>query len=593
MLGNSDCDCFGWEPPRRARGRRFFVFVEEMAGIEVSTSETVTAKIEAYLRSAIDDARKAGKLPAIETANLGIEKSRLEGSDYSSTLPMRIARAVGAAPRAIAEAIVGSTSDSPMLASLEVAGPGFINFVLADSWLTGQVDDILRHGPNHAVPRLGNGVRAQIEFVSINPTGPLTVGHGRIAAFGDVLARLLKAVGYDLQREYYVNDYGNQVRLLGQSIYSHYAGKLGENAPFPLNGYKGKYVEEWAEEIAAQAGRKYADMTESEAVDALSVEGVARSLAMIRISLDELGINLDNWFSENSLHQAGDVRRAIDVLRESGYVTEREGATWFSHGDASQERENVLVKRTGETTYLASDIAYHVNKFVERKFDKVVNVMGADHHGHTARMYAAMDALDLDRSKLTFVLCQMVHVVVDGVPVKQSKRSGDFELLGQLVDEIGGDATRYFMISRAADSQMEFDVDLAKKKSDENPVHKIRYAHARIASILRRAEEASIDFSDGDASLLDRPEELGLIRAMLDYPEVVSAAAKSLEPHALPHYALGLASAFNSYYHVHRVISPDSELTKARLKLAMAVRMTLAAVLGLMGISAPEEMTRG
>ncbi len=552
----------------------------------------VSGKIEAYLRDAIGEARKADRLPDIETADLGVEKSRLEGSDYSSTLPMRIARAVGVAPRTIADAIVESASDSPMLASVEVAGPGFINFVLADSWLAEQVDGVLRAGPDHAVSRLGDGIRAQVEFVSINPTGPLTVGHGRIAVFGDVLARLLKAAGYDLQREYYVNDSGNQVRLLGQSIYSHYASKLGLDVPSPSNGYKGDYVEKWAEEIAVEAGRKYMDMTDSRAIDALAIEGVDRSLASIRADLDELGISFDRWFSEASLHEAGAVQRAIDELRERGYVSEREGAVWFNHGDASDERENVLVKRTGETTYLASDIAYHVDKFVERKFDRVVNVMGADHHGHVSRMHAAVEALGLDRLQLAFVLCQMVHVVVDGVPVKQSKRSGDFELLRQLVDEIGPDATRYFMISRAADSQMEFDIDLAKKKSDENPVHKIRYAHARIASILRKATEAKIDFSEADSSLLDRPEELGLIRAMLDYPEVISASARTLEPHALPHYALGLAGMFNSYYHIHRVISPDIELTKARLKLATAVRMTLAAVLDLMGMSAPEEMVR-
>lgn len=558
----------------------------------METSGMVSAKIEAYLRVAIGEARRAGNLPDIEIVDLGVEKSRLDGSDYSSTLPMRIARAVGVAPRAIADAIVESSSDLPMLATVEVSDPGFINFVLADSWLAEQVDEIVQSGPSHAVPQIGDGIRAQIEFVSINPTGPLTVGHGRIAAFGDVLARLLKAVGYDLQREYYVNDTGNQVRLLGQSIYSHYASKLGSEVPFPSNGYKGDYVEKWAEEIAAESGGKYMDMTESQAVDDLAVEGVKRSLATIRADLDEVGISFDRWFSEAGLHAAGDVRRAIDELRERGYVSDREGAVWFNHGDSSDERENVLVKRTGDTTYLASDIAYHVNKFVERKFERVVNVMGADHHGHIPRMHAAVEALGLDRSKLTFVLCQMVHVVVDGVRVKQSKRSGDFELLSQLVGEIGPDATRYFMISRSADSQMDFDVDLAKKNSDENPVHKIRYAHARIASILRKAQESKIDFSSADVALLDRPEELGLIRAMLDYPEVVSASATTLEPHALPHYALSLAGMFNSYYHVHRVISPDIEVTKARLKLATAVRMTLAAVLDLMGMSAPEEMVR-
>ena len=552
----------------------------------------VTGKIEAFLKDAIEAAQEAGTLPSIESVELGVEKSRVEESDYSSTLPMRIARAVGASPREIATAIVDAAPASPMLSKVGVAGPGFINFVLADSWVAEQVGDILGAGSKFGHSEIGEGQRIQVEYPSINPTGPLTVGHGRIAVVGDVLSRVLAAAGYDIHREYYVNDCGNQIRLLGESLYSRYAEALGEEAPFPPTGYKGEYVRDWGVELAAAHGRRYLDLPQEETALEFTQIAIDNALGQIRDALGQLGIEFDEWFSEAQLHASGDVSESIERLRERGYVIERAGATWFTAGDEENDQENVLIKRTGDPTYLASDIAYHNNKFVDRGFGSVINVMGADHHGHVQRMYAAMDAMAIDRERLTFVLCQMVHVIVEGVPVKQSKRSGDFELLSQVVEEIGPDATRYFMIFRSTDSQMDFDVDLAMKKSDENPVHKIRYAHARIASILRKAKERAIDMDGGSLDELRQPEELALIRTMLQFPEVVASAARRLEPHQLPHFALDLAGRFNSYYHVHRVISSDKAVTKARLRLALAVKRTLANALNLMGISAPELMVR-
>ncbi|MDP6509201.1 MAG: arginine--tRNA ligase [Chloroflexota bacterium] len=553
---------------------------------------TVRRQIEQLLAAALAAAQADDRLPAIDTDDLGVERSRVKEADFSSTLPMRLARAVGAAPRDIAATIVDSIAPSPMLAEVSVAGPGFINFLLADAWLAERIAEILESGTAFGRSDAGAGRRVQVEFVSVNPTGPLTVGHGRGAVLGDVLARVLDATGHAVQREYYVNDSGNQVRLLGASMYSHYAAEFDVEVAFPAGGYLGDYVVDWARAIAAEEGRRFLELAEDDAVDEFTRLGIELALGAIREHLGELDIEFANWFHESELHAAGAVTGAIDRLRDRGHVAEREGAVWFVHGDEGDDSENVLVKRTGEPTYLTTDIAYHRNKFEEREFELVIDILGADHHGHAPRMHAAMDALGIPRERLTYLICQMVHVVVEGIPVKQSKRAGDFELFSQLVADVGPDATRYHMLARAADSQMEFDVDLARSQTEENPVHKIRYAHARIASILRKAADQKIDTAEADLSLLTEAPELDLIRTMLDYPELLDSAGRTLEPHHLPHFALNLAGQFNSYYHVHRVISEDKERTRARLQLVSAVKQVLANILGLMGITAPERMVR-
>lgn len=552
----------------------------------------VRDQIGQLLSRALTNAQISGHLPKIDPDDLGLERSRVPEADYSSTLAMRLARASGTTPTIIANAIVDSMEHSEMLDNVSVAGPGFINFVLSESWLANQVETIANSGNAYGSSKLGAGARVQVEFVSVNPTGPLTVGHGRGAVLGDVLAKLLTNAGYDVQREYYVNDSGNQVKLLGASIRSHYAAAFDQDIPFPSGGYLGDYVVDWAREIASKDGRRYLDLGADEGVATFTKLGIERSLDTIRQHLNAINIEFDNWFYESELHAANAIEKVIDKLRDDGFVSEREGAVWFTHSDSSEDQENVLVKRTGEPTYLTADIAYHRDKFGTRKFDWVIDILGADHHGHAPRMLSAMSALGISRERLTYVICQMVHVVVDGAPIKQSKRAGDFELLDQLVSDVGPDATRYHMLVRSADSQMEFDVDLARSQTEDNPVHKIRYAHARIASILRNAEDRSLDFSDAETTYLTQPEELALIRTMLDYQEMLANAAKNLEPHHLPHFALGLASQFNSYYHVHRVISDNPELTKARLLLVCALKQVFANVLGLMGISAPDRMTR-
>ena len=547
-------------------------------------------RIEALLAAALERLAASGALPEIELGSMAVEKARIAGADYSSTLALRLASAVNQSPRPIAEKIIAALPQDPMLGSVSVAGPGFINFVLDPVWVAGQVEAVISSDASFGNTACLSGRRIQIEFVSVNPTGPLTVGHGRSAVIGDVLARVLEAAGASVEREYYINDAGNQVRMLGLSLRHRYRLRHGIESQAPSAGYRGAYVAEWAAEID-WAPSDVAGLTEQEQIERFTDWGIDRALAEIRAHLAPLDIEFDSWFSESRLHTAGAVSEAIQKLRQRGFVREREDAVWFAHGD-DQSQANVLVKRTGEPTYLASDIAYHCDKLQVRQFDTAIDVVGADHHGHTGRMKAALGALGVDPDRLTYVLCQIVHVVVDGEPVRQSKRAGDFELLVQLLNDVGSDAVRYFMLSRDPNSQMEFDLDLARRRSDENPVHKIRYAHARIASILRRAGEQGLAPDVALLTLLTEPEEIAIIKRSLELPEVVDMAATNFEPHRLAHYALALASEFNSLYHRHRVISEDRELSRARLALARAVGITLARALELMGIEAPQFMQR-
>lgn len=547
-------------------------------------------RIEALLTTALERLAASGALPEIELGSMAVEKARIPDADYSSTLALRLASAVNQSPRPIAENIVAALPQDPMLGSVSVAGPGFINFVLDPAWIAGQVETVLASHAGFGNTASLAGRRIQVEFVSVNPTGPLTVGHGRSAVIGDVLARVLEAAGASVEREYYVNDAGNQVRMLGLSLRHQYRLRHGIASQEPSAGYRGAYVAGWAAEIA-WAPEDVAGLSEAEQVERFTGWGIERALAEIRSHLAPLGIKFDSWFPESRLHADGAVSAAIAALGRGGFVREREDAVWFAHGQ-DQSQANVLVKRTGEPTYLAADIAYHCDKLQLREFDTAIDVVGADHHGHTARMKAALAALGIDPERLAYVLCQIVHVVVDGEPVRQSKRAGDFELLVQLLDDVGADAVRYFMLSRDPNSQMEFDLDLARRQSDENPVHKIRYAHARIASILRRAAEHDLGPDVAMLALISEPEEIAIIKRMLELPEVVEMAAANFEPHRLAHYALALASEFNSLYHRHRVISDDRKLSRARLALTKAVGITLARVLQLMGIEAPQHMQR-
>jgi arginyl-tRNA synthetase len=549
-------------------------------------------EIEKLVQEAIRAAQEDGDLPAFEMPELVVERpQRPEHGDYATTAPLQLAGVAHMAPMRIAEAIAPRITASDFVARVEAAPPGFVNFTLDDGWLARQVDEILALGDRYGDLTLGQGQKVQVEYVSANPTGPLHVGSGRNAAIGDSLANVLEAAGYDVQREFYVNDAGRQMRLFAETLYARYAQALGRDEPLPDAGYQGAYLVEMGEEIAAREGDRFLDLPRPQAVDALYEIGLENMLAVIRDDLRLMGVSYDRWFSERSLYEGGLFDKVKALLEEKGYVACRDGAVWFTSSDLGDDKDNVLIRSDGEPGYLASDIAYHYDKFILRGFDMVIDVWGADHQGHVPRMKAAMRAIDVNPDKLVIVLYQLVTLRRGGEIVRLSKRTGDIVSLGEVLEEIGPDAVRFLLLSRAADSQMDLDLDLAKEQSSENPVYYVQYAHARIASILRYAQD--IDYSDGDVSLLRHPAELDLIRQMLRFPDVVEKAATSLSPHYLPYYALELAGSFHPFYKQCRVVSSfpeDALLNKARLKLVAAAKIVLARALSLSGVSAPESM---
>jgi len=549
-------------------------------------------KIESLVREAILAAQDAGDVPSFDLPQVVVEHPQREQyGDYATTVALQLATVASIPPRRIAEAIVSHIPAAEFIAKVEVAGPGFVNFTLHDNWLIRQVDEILAAGESYGDVPLGQDRKVQVEYVSANPTGPLHVGSGRNAVIGDSLANVLEAAGYDVQREYYVNDAGTQMRLFAETLYARYAQAFGHDEPIPENGYRGAYLIEIGNEVARQQGERFLNMSREEAVAALYEIGLEKMLASINDDLGMMGIAYDRWFSERSVYDSGLFDHVLAMLREKGHIAEREGAVWFVSSGLGDDKDNVLIRSDGEPGYLASDIAYHYDKFIQRGFDQVIDVWGADHQGHVPRMKAAMKAIDVNPDNLVLIVYQLVTLKRGGEVVRLSKRSGDIITLREVLEEIGPDAVRFLLLARAADSQMELDLDLAKEQSSENPVYYVQYAHARIASILRYAE--GIDFSDGDVSLLGHAAELALIRQMLRFPEVVEQAASSLSPHYLPYYAQELAGAFHPFYKQCRVVSSipeDMPLNKARLKLAAAARIVLASVLGLMGVSAPEAM---
>ncbi len=549
-------------------------------------------EIENLVREAIRSAQKAGELPSFEIPPLVVERpQREEHGDYAATAGLQLAGMARMSPMRIAEAIAAHLPDAEFIARMEVARPGFLNFQLDDGWVGQQVDEILAAGESFGNIPLGQGQRVQVEYVSANPTGPLHVGSGRNAAIGDSLANVLEAAGYEVQREYYVNDTGTQMRLFAETLYARYAQALGRDLPIPDDGYPGVYLVEIGERLATEEGDRFLQMPREEALEALHHAGVGRMLDSIREDLRLMGVKYDRWYSERSLYEEGLFDKVRAMLEKKGYVAERDGAIWFTSTELGDDKDNVLIRSDGEPGYMASDIAYHYDKFVLRGFDKVIDVWGADHQGHVPRMKAAMRAIGVDPDRLIILIYQLVTLRRGGEVVRLSKRTGDIITLREVLEEIGPDAVRFLLLARAADSQMDLDLDLAKEQSSENPVYYVQYAHARIASILRYAE--GIDFSDGEVSLLGHPAELALIRQMLRWPEVVEKAATGLSPHHLPYYALELAGVFHPFYKQCRVVSSlpeDMPLNKARLKLVAAAKLVLFRALALMGVGAPESM---
>jgi arginyl-tRNA synthetase len=546
------------------------------------------------LQQAVAEAQRKGALaPAAlpEVLEVLIEHPQNpEHGDFASGLPLKLARTMRMPPMAIAEKISEHIVPPPQIDRLWVAPPGFINFTLREDWLSTLVEPILAAGESYGNIDLGKGKRVQVEFVSVNPTGPLHVGHGRGAVLGSTLANVFTASGYAVEKEYYINDMGNQIDNFGRSLYARYQQCLGKEAAMPPDGYYGNYMIDLAKEIAQEQGDKFLWLPESEAASQLAEIGIVKVLQRIKEDLELLNVNFDTWFSERSLYQGGQYNRAMELLQSGGYIAKKENATWFESRSLGEDKDNVLVRSDGFPTYFASDIAYHYNKFVERKFDWVIDIWGADHQGHVPRMKAMLKALGQNPEQLKVILCQLVTLQRGREIVKVSKRSGDIITLREVIDEVGSDACRFLFLARSADSQMDFDLELAKRQSADNPVYYVQYAHARIASIIRLAEHREIDYSQGDVSLLTTEPELTLIRRLILLPEIVERVALTLEPHHLPYYAQDLATGFHSFYKQCRVVSEDEALTKARLKLVRATQIALAKILRLMGMTAPEKM---
>jgi arginyl-tRNA synthetase len=479
------------------------------------------------------------------------------------------------------------------LAGVEAAPPGFLNFTLNDDWVREQVNTILSDGAQFGSVSLGGNARVQVEFVSANPTGPVHVGTARNAALGDSIARILDRAGWQVQREYYYNDAGAQMEHLARSVWKRYQQALGRQVEMTDDDYQGEYIVELANEILRAEGERFADLPMDQA-DELGALASRRIMGWIESDLARARVSFDNWFSEARVIREGEFQRVLDMLRERGLVYEREGATWLKTQDLGDERDRVLIKSDGRPTYTATDIAYHYDKFFLRKFDRVVNVWGADHQGQVPSMKAIVRALGGEPERLDIILYQMVRVMRHGEVVEMSKRSGTFVTLTELLDEVGVDATRWFLVTRSADTAMEFDLDLAAKQSSDNPVYYVQYAHARLARVL--ADEGAGDWQDGDLSLLTQPAELALIRRMLQLPEIVELAARNLAPHHVPHYAYELARATQAWYDTGnddrtlRILADDPALRTARLKLAAAARQILANALDLIGVVAPDSM---
>jgi arginyl-tRNA synthetase len=551
----------------------------------------IRQKLVSLITRAATKAQEQGKLPSVVLPPVTLEHPQNpEHGDYASSLALKLARATSLKPLAIAEEISRFIEATPEVATITVAPPGFINFTIKNEWLTGQVTEILKAGSAYGNSHLGQGSRVQIEFVSVNPTGPLHVGHGRGAILGSTLANVLSATGHNVEKEYYINDAGSQIDAFARSLYARYQQGLGASIELPSDGYLGHYMSDLAQEIIDEAGERFQKMPELEAVSEIGRLGLDKMIKQLKTDLELLGVTFDVWFSEQSLYDNGQYQEAMALLQDRGYIGDREGATWFFSTTLGEDKDNVLVRGDGSPTYFAADIAYHYNKFVERKFDRVINIWGADHQGHVSRMKAVISAFGIAPERLQVIISQMVTLRRGSELVRISKRSGDIITLREVVDEVGADACRFFFLSRSADSQMDFDLELAKKQSADNPVYYVQYAHARIASILRLAQEKGIDFSAGDVSLLTTEPELTLIRKMLLLPEIIELAATTLEPHHLSYYAQDLATVFHGFYTQCRVVSDDEALSKARLKLVAAARLVLAKTLTLMGMAAPDKM---
>ncbi|MCD6184160.1 MAG: arginine--tRNA ligase [Thermovirga sp.] len=520
---------------------------------------------------------------------------REEHGDWATNIALQYSKVFGEKPRDLAMGIVNKLGSNPYIEKAEVAGPGFINFTLSRKWISELLINVIKDGPDFGRVNVGKGRKVQVEFVSANPTGPLHVGHGRGAAVGDVCANILAFAGWDVQREYYINDAGLQIDLLGKSTQARYFEICGEpgKAPFPEDGYKGAYIYELAQQILDKEGKRFLEIPPEESLPYFKDYACKVILEGIKKDLADFGVNFDVWFSEKSLYEGDLLQRTLETLKDNGYAYEADGATWFKATAFSDDKDRVLIRSNGAPTYFMSDIMYHKNKF-DRGFDMVIDVWGADHHGYIPRMKAAVQALGRSPEDLQVLLIQFVNLLRGGKQVSMSTRSGEFVTLREVMEEVGVDAARYFFVMRRSDSHLDFDLDLAKSSTNENPVFYVQYAHARIHSIFREAKSRGVSMPENlesvDFSLLSSQEEVSLIRKIGSFPEEMAKAAEELAPHRVTFYLYDISSAFHSFYNAHRVLGVEPELEKARLCLVEACRVVIANSLKLLGVSAPEKM---
>ncbi|MDI6739098.1 MAG: arginine--tRNA ligase [Candidatus Edwardsbacteria bacterium] len=544
--------------------------------------------IKEYLLERILLSLEKADIAVTDLTLVGFERPKQAAhGDWSTNVAMALAKQRKQNPRKLAEAIVAGLSlDPELVAKTEIAGPGFINFHLSQDWLYKELSALLSLGVKYGTSApLGARKKAQVEFVSSNPTGPLTVGHGRQAAIGDALARLLAAQGYEVSREYYFNDAGLQMKKLAQSVFLRYLQLLGREVAFPDDIYQGEYIRDIAAQCRAQKG----DGLSEADLGFFKDTAVATIFEEIKKTLARMGIVFDVYYNESSLYDDGAIDKTRQALKDKGLTYEQDGALWFKATQFGADKDRVLVRSTGEPAYRLPDIAYHVTKFA-RGFDLVLDVFGSDHQATYPDVLAALGALGYDASKVEVKIHQFVTLRRGGEQVKMSTRKAEYVTVDEVIDEVGADAARYFFLMRRMESHLDFDLDLAKKQSDENPIYYVQYAHARICSILKHAVEKGVARAKGDLTLLKEPEEVALIKALLDFPELVLSAAQSREPHRIPTYLQELAGIFHNFYHKHRVVTEDLKLSNARLDLCDAARIVIAGGLQLLGVSAPEKM---
>lgn len=557
--------------------------------------------LQHLVEEALQRAARSGDLVCAEFPPVEIEvpKNKAHG-DFATAVALSMARSEKKAPRLIAEKIIAhalailsapSTTTPLRVERIELAGPGFINFFLHPAWLQDQVRVIRQADTAFGTSDIGGGERVQVEFVSANPTGPLNIVNARAAAVGDTLARLLAATGFAVEREFYVNDAGNQVLKLGRSLEARLRQAAGEDCPFPADGYPGAYLQDVARALwAAGVAGELLALPEEERIEALAQVATERIVAEQRALLERYGVHFDQWYHERRLRAEKAPEAVLALLQERGTTYQAEGAIWFASTRFGDDKDRVLVKSDGSYTYLLPDIAYHYSK-LQRGFTKLLDLLGPDHHGYIARLQAAVTALGYPPDTLEVLIVQMVRLLRGGEQVRMSKRAGEFVTMAELLDEVGTDAARFFFLQRACESHLDFDLDLAKVQGNENPVFYVQYAHARIASILRQAKELGYNLSDDvPTASLQHPAELALLRRMADLPDEVASAALAREPHRLTYYAQDLAALFHAFYTECRVLGEEAELSQARLALTDAARIVLRNTLTLLGVTAPERM---